>query len=72
MMKRRRKQVRVNHVVSVTEEPVMGYACYRKGKLVYVSSGAVWIDGRLSNHFTWHTIKPDGSLGKECSGYWRS
>lgn len=63
-------RVKITHKVSITKEPVAGYCCYRKGKLVYIESGSYEIGGRLSNFFSWRVVKPDGSLGKSHAGYW--
>lgn len=60
----------VRHRVSITHKPVAGHATYRKGKLVFIISGAFEIGGRISNHFHWATIKTDGSLGRPTHGYW--
>lgn len=56
--------------VPVTHKPLAGCAIYRKGKLVFIKSGALEIGGRISNYFHWATIKPDGTLGRDTHGYW--
>lgn len=38
-------------------------------KLAYILIGDTWSNGRLSNHFTWAYIKPDGTLGRKEHGY---
>ena len=67
----KKKSVVVTLRVAVTEAPQAGYATYKKGKLVFITGGAFQVEGRWSNHFTWRTIKTDGTLGRECSGYWK-
>ena len=36
---------------------------------VLIISGQYWSNGRLSNHWHWKRILPDGNLGKEEYGY---
>ena len=36
---------------------------------VYVTSGEYSIDGRISNYYTYHRIKRNGTLGKQKAGY---
>jgi len=56
--------------VPIVHKPLKGCAIYRRGKLVYIISGDYEIGGRVSNHFHWATIKPDGTLGRPTKGYW--
>jgi len=48
----------VGHVI---EHPLHG--------LVYITEGAVWVDGRLSNHWSWRRVRRGVLTGKPFSGY---
>lgn len=39
------------------------------GRLVKITSGQAWSNGRLSNFWHWREVLPDGKLGKDESGY---
>lgn len=69
-VKRRLKSVKVTLRLPVTDVPVAGSCTYRRGKLVYVASGAFEIDGRVSNFFDWRIVQKDGTLGRWQCGYW--
>lgn len=39
------------------------------GKLSLITGGNYYGDRGVSNHWTWRTIRKDGTLGKEYGGY---
>lgn len=52
------KHLAVGHVI---EHPRQG--------LVYITEGAMWVDGRLSNHWSWRRVRRGVMVGKTFSGY---
>lgn len=37
--------------------------------LVYITEGAMWVDGRLSNHWSWRKVRRDTLTGPTYHGY---
>ena len=47
----------------------IGDVCiYRKKRLVYITDGAEYVDGRLSNFWNFRYINPDGTLSRKGDG----
>ncbi len=46
-----------------------GKANKGKGRPIKVTGGQFMSGGRLSNRWTWHYIKSNGSLGEKADGY---
>lgn len=65
-------KIKVIHFVPILDEPVAGHACnHPEHGLVFIESGAIFINERLSNYFYWRKVLEGGYLDStQHEGYW--